>query len=499
MSREAPRFHITLRQPGKSDVVDLENSSTKVMSVEFADHEKKVDTLNIQVDNWDLANFDDPVWAHGNTLDFVFGYANRMSPDRRFIIRKVTGGQTLTIEAHAESVKMDKKPKTRKFLNSTRSQVIRQIAREAGYSARDTNIEDTTEVFEVITQSNLTDAQFVRKLAHLEGFQFRVGFDGFRWHRRKVGQAPIRKLIYYTDPGRGDILDFSVTNDITRRPGRTKVKGRDPERMENIDETADNSTETDRGVLQKKMVAIGTFDGETGDLNTQQVAAQDEERPSNVQTREDARREAKGRFIRSQQVAVKMDMTIVGDPDMLAMSVIEIEGMGKRLSGKYYVKSATHLWGAAAPTTQLELITDGFQSAYGASNEFGALQAALAGCYEELIAIVSSIKNSTIRGRTEAFGQLIYNLGNTLDSSDALKVVRAGKQLAIYAKSVGETAAAEIYLGCVAIARRLLTKDEEDASGKANTNEPRDPGELTPVGEIEGEGGTLRIDRRGLD
>lgn len=402
MSRGAPRWYISV-DPGDGDeAIDV---SDNVLSLEFEDNERKVDTLRITVDNADLSYFDNPAFQRGRVLRFSFGYESELSPVRTAIIKKQTGGRTLTIEAKSLATAMDRVPRRRRFENMTRSQVARQVAQEYGFSAQNLQIEETEEEFETITQANQTDAQFLRKLAHLQRFEFFVDFDGLHWHKRKVGQKPIRKFIYFTDPNLGSILDFSVDNDITRKPGRVRVKGRDPLEGEDLDVAADNDSETDRDVLQPKLAAYGVIDEEAMSLdvhspyswsgllaNARELAAHEVTVASNAQTEAEAKAEARGRFTKVQQTAVKMTLLIIGDPTLVAKSVIEIEGMGTRLSGKYYVKSAAHrLSRSGGYDTELKLITDGF----GGPRRGGARGTCRHDIQEALDALYQALNNSS--------------------------------------------------------------------------------------------------------
>lgn len=57
------------------------------------------------------------------------------------------------------------------------------------------------------------------------------------------------------------------------------------------------------------------------------------------------RRSARARALAAQQTTVKLSIDIVGDPFFLAKSIIMVEGIGERLSGRYYVSDVTHKGG----------------------------------------------------------------------------------------------------------------------------------------------------------
>jgi hypothetical protein len=99
--------------PGQHEVPvggSLVHSETclQVLSFVYENSEQKADKLVLSVDNWDLKNFDDPVWKKGNLLEVSWGYPGDMAPTRQVVIQKVTGFQVLSIEGHATSVLMNK-------------------------------------------------------------------------------------------------------------------------------------------------------------------------------------------------------------------------------------------------------------------------------------------------------------------------------------------------------------------------------------------------------
>lgn len=356
MSRRAPHIYVTIDredQNGEDKALDL---TEKIISLTYVDAERKADKLVLEVDNYDLSNFDDPIWRKGNFIRVGFGYAGNMSPQREVVIKKVTGFQRLRVEAYAKSVLMHKDKKNRIFEDMTRSEVVKMIAEENGYSGEFLNIQETGTKVPVISQPAMTDAALIARLARLEGFEFYVDFDGFHFHERKVGQQPLREYTYFIDQGQGDILNINIENDITAKPGRVKRKGRNPITKETIDETADNTTDTNRQVTGG---AFEIVDGETATTALMSRSSSEEVQPTSQPTAEAAQAEAKGRFRRVQQTAVKMTMTTIGDPQVLAKTVVRINGIGRRLSGVYYVKEVEHVLSPEGYVQNLKLIKDG--------------------------------------------------------------------------------------------------------------------------------------------
>jgi hypothetical protein len=272
--RTEPVFFVKVKPEGGGDErVDL---SERVLSFVFEDSEKKADKLVLTVDNWDLSNFDDPVWKKGNLLEVAWGYPGEMAPARECVIQKVTGFQQLSVEAHAKSVLMNKLAKCRTFENKKRSDVAREVAEENGYGGQLQDIEDTGEVLPLITQARMTDAQFLRQLATREGFEFYVDFDGLHFHRRRLDQRPVRVFRWYTAPEVGEVLAVNIENDVTAKPGAVSVRGRDPFTRRDIDERGSNATTTRDSLAP----VIELVDPETGSTRLKRRNVSEEVRPS---------------------------------------------------------------------------------------------------------------------------------------------------------------------------------------------------------------------------
>jgi hypothetical protein len=358
--RTEPVFYVkVVPEGGGAERVDL---SDRVLSFTFEDSEKKADKLVLTVDNWDLSNFDDPVWKKGNLLEVSWGYPGEMAPARECVIQKVTGFQQLSVEAHAKSVLMNKVARCRTFENKKRSDVAREVAEENGYGAQLQDIEDTGEVLPLITQARMTDAQFLRQLATREGFEFYVDFDGLHFHQRRLGQRPVRVFRWYTAPEVGEVLAINIENDVTAKPGAVRVRGRDPLTRRDIDERGSNATTTRDSLAP----VIEIVDPETGSTRLERRNVSEEVRPSPEASAGTARREADARYRRSQHTTVELTATVLGDPNVLAKTVVEFQGISQRLSGKYFVKEAKHKIDSSGYTVELKCLRDGTSEVGGA-------------------------------------------------------------------------------------------------------------------------------------
>lgn len=345
--RDAPQFFVridtdagaerclTYNTPGVGD--PNHDRATHVLSFEYHDRESKVDLVKFVIANNDLSHLDDPIWKKGQRIFVRWGYPGRMSPERAAIVTSVKGFQQLTVEAKAESILMNKIVRARLFEHTKRSEVVRQIARENGYSDDTMFVDDTEHVFESVSQARLTDAQFLQRLARLEGFEFYVDFDGLHWHRRQVEQRPVRRYVWSRD-NFGELLSIHVDNDITGKPGRTRMRGRDPIEGADIDESAGTGDGGEAALAEIYEV----IDPVTGQGSIEKRVQQEDTRPTSVSDAAAAAREARGRHLKHQQTAVKLRVTAIGDPIQLAKTVVQLDGVGKRLGVRYYVREVVH-------------------------------------------------------------------------------------------------------------------------------------------------------------
>jgi uncharacterized protein len=361
--RTEPSLFVRVVPEGRAaERVDV---SERVLSFVYEDAEHKADKLVLSVDNWDLRNFDDPVWKKGNLLEVSWGYPGDMAPTRQVVIQKVTGFQVLAVEGHGTAVLMNKVARCRTFENVRRSDVVRRIAHDNGYGTAVQDIEDTQHVLPLITQARMTDAQLLRRLADREGFQFYVDFDGLHFHQRRLGQRPTRVLRWFTPPVVGEVLTINIDNDVTAKPGAVSVRGRDPIRKKDIDERGSND-QTKRDSLAP---VIELVDPETGTTRFERRNIAEDIRSTAEPSSVTAKREADARYRAAQQLTVELSASVIGDPSLLAKTVVEIQGISRRLSGKYYVKEAKHKIDGAGYTVDLKCLRDGHSELGGAPSK----------------------------------------------------------------------------------------------------------------------------------
>lgn len=346
----APGFYVAVRPAGSQHE---ERVDDRVISLSFEDEESKADKLTLSINNYDLTQFDSPLWQPGNVVVFQFGYPGAMSPVRRMKIQTVKGFNPLAVEALGDEVQLNRQPKVdKRWEKVKRSEVVREIAKQYGVPDEKIHIKDTELVLPQVTQASLTDLQLIRALAAREGYEFFIDFDGWHFHPQNLAQAPIRTFTYFTDRTIGEIESISTEDDRgPGKPGAFVAQGRNPLTKETFKVTGSDASTRDRTTLTSERTAVSASDIYDDDSRAAPPppaagplggVAQDQVGASTEATQEAAQRSVNGAFRQQQMRAVTLSLTCRGDAQLLAKSTIRIDGLGPSMSGIYYVVRVKH-------------------------------------------------------------------------------------------------------------------------------------------------------------
>lgn len=361
-----PVFYVKVHLAGAygGGVVDV---TERVEDFTYDDNEAKVDTLKLSVRNDDCTQYDANVWAHGNEIEVSWGYVGDMGPARLCVINKTSGGLKMTIEANDRGCLLNKEKRVRTFgPQIKRSDVARTLAEEHGYGPDQQFIEDTEVVLEQVTQARMTDGELLRDMAKREGFELFVDFDGFHFHRRFLDQSPAYELTYYVGGkdvrGEGVITGWNVENDIyAKKAGAVDAKAVDPTKKSPIDLLVGNvDAKKGASLADEKLIISGISqkDGSATGDKIKGTGSKHLERSTEASAAA-AKRAALGALLKNQLTAALLTVDAVGIPRFLAKGVVKISGIGKTLSGNYYITQVTHKVGAKGYDMQVKCRRDG--------------------------------------------------------------------------------------------------------------------------------------------
>ena len=368
--RSAPCVYLTVTPPGQKvtrllmqyDAArglwnDPSAPELRLLSWDLEDRDRGADKLKLTLDNRNLANFDNEIWAFNGIVSFTWGYQGNMAPARQFVIRKVKGFQTLTIEAKDRAILLHRDQVVRTWKAVRFSDIARTIATEFGFRPEEIHVTGTQLVYECRQQAGLTAAQYLESMTKHLGWVWYIDDGGFYFGPRRFEQRPVRVFEWLTDPGAGDIINIDVDSDITRRPAKVTVTGRDPLKRKDITANGSNSATKRTDLAPNMMVSVDAQTSQvsvaaTGDTAVKSTAAA---------FGAAAKQQADAGYLRGQRLAVKLKLTVVADPQVAAKQVVEVRNISRKLSGKYYIKIAHPKGDASGLVQELELITNGMQ------------------------------------------------------------------------------------------------------------------------------------------
>ncbi len=231
----------------------------------------------------------------------------------------------ITVRGYDRAHRLHRGRQIKTYQNMSDSDIVRQIASSVGLSAQ---VESTSPMRDWVLQNNQTNWDFVKELAARNGFEVFVDDRTLYFRKPKRGQdaAPEQKL-WET------LLSLRVSTSSAFQVNEVIVRGWDPDGKQAI-----------VGHASSGDMAPQIGDSQTGAQVTSSSFGQSKvyvvNRPVANQAAADSLaravyNELDGAFIQAEGICL-------GDPDIKPGKTIQISTLGTRLSGKYYVTSATH-------------------------------------------------------------------------------------------------------------------------------------------------------------
>ncbi|TFG42797.1 MAG: phage late control D family protein [Bacteroidia bacterium] len=270
----------------------------------------------------------------GNTIKIKMGYENDLLD---MLTGKITSLEpsffsgetpTLIVKGYDPSYDYFKKPSPEKqFVDMKYSDIVRSIASDAKLDP----VIDTTEKYETpITKTNReTYYVFLEKLANKVGYQLKIDnktlyFTKYEDDADAILTLELGKDIISFKPSirtTGLITEVEVRGHNPQDPSKPFVgtaKAGDERKQESGKKTGSQIAEEYYGTVKKIVSSV------------------------NVNSEEHAKMIAQSKLNKDSDNLIEGDVQCIGMPVIRAGVNITIEKVGKRFSGKYYVKSTTH-------------------------------------------------------------------------------------------------------------------------------------------------------------
>lgn len=281
---------------------------------------------------------DEDVFAIGDEIDVRLGYAG--APLQSVMVGEVTGLEpafasdrlpSLTVRGYDRRHRLQRGGKIRTFVEKKDSDIAAQIAQEAGLQAE---VEDTRVMHKYVIQGNQTDMEFLRERARRINFEIIV--TGRKLIYREVASARQPTLRLSLEQ---DLFEFRAHLSSVGQVAKVKVRGWNPaEKTEVIGEAARAAPM--RGRRAGPALVEEAFGSSQELLAVPLMSAASE-----------AEQIARGRLQALALGLIRGEGACPGRPDLRAGSVVDLQGIGKRFSGAYYVTVVSHRYGIEGYST----------------------------------------------------------------------------------------------------------------------------------------------------
>lgn len=296
---------------------------------------------------------DADLFREGNGVMIEMGYVNQTRPMLDGEITRISptfpegGTPTLRVEGHTRMHRLQGSRKTRTFKDMTDAQIAGQIARELGLQ---TQIEDTGTKHAYLAQVNQTDLEFL--LGRAEQIHFEVLVEGktLIFRRARLGQSASYTLVW-GNPSKSfgvgstvmPLRSFEPTLNTLQQVSGVTVRGYDPKtKKEIVGRAGTGSEESKMGNSAGGETASQAFDG-------RQIEEVSVDVP--VASQQEADQLAQAIYNRKAMELVTGTGATIGLPDLRPGRTVELEGLGPRFSGRYYVTQTTHSVGGSGYLT----------------------------------------------------------------------------------------------------------------------------------------------------
>ncbi len=273
---------------------------------------------------------DDDQFKEGNAVEVDMGYRDNM---KTLFKGEITGlepdfpheqSPTLTVTGYDRRHRLMARRKTRTFLSMKDSEIAGQIAADWSLTPE---VEDTRVTLDYVLQHNQTDFEFLQERARRIGHEMVVTDRVLHFRPRKSDGRAVLTLSRDVE-----LLDFSARLTTMGQVEEVYVQGWSAKEKKDVVAKSRIGDERQMGGSASGPAATRrAFSGTGGTAVNTPVLSQAE-----------ADQLAQGWFGEMALSYVEGYGKCIGEPDLRAGILVDIEGVGRRFSGSYYVTSTEH-------------------------------------------------------------------------------------------------------------------------------------------------------------
>ena len=343
-----PAFQVSVN--GSNLEADISKNLQQVQVVKSKPDEH--DTFSLTIVNsppkmrWTHTH-DAELFREGNTVAIKMGYADDLQDLMEGEITGInptfpeSGLPTVEVKGQSRLHWLHGDHKTRTFQNMTDKQIAEKLAQEACLEVK---AEDTQVQYDYVMQPNQTDLQFLRARAKLIHFEVLVEKKTLIFRKAKETDPKIYTLVWapvqqglLTGPNTLPLKSFSPNMDVFKQVSQVQHRAWDYNSKQVIVGQADAGDITKMGGTQSGgEVRASAFRKPRQQVRVRTPAASQGELDQGT----------KAAYHESAMNLISGSGTTIGVPDLRSGSVVDLQGLGPRFSGQYYIDEATHTIGS---------------------------------------------------------------------------------------------------------------------------------------------------------
>ena len=273
---------------------------------------------------------DDDFLSEGSDVEIDMGYRDNMET---LFKGEITGLEpefpnaqppVLTVRGYDRRHRLMGKRKSRTFLNMKDGEIANQIAGDWSLSPE---VEDTQVRLDYVLQNNQTDFEFLQERANRIGYEMVVTDTTLHFRPRKSNGSAVLTLRREVE-----LLDFSARLTTMGQVEEVCVRGWDPKDKKEVTARSQTGDERQMGGSASGPAATRRAFNGTGHTTVRMP----------LLSQAEADQLAKGWFGEMALRYVEGHGVCIGQPDLRAGTLVQIDGVGRRFSGTYYVTSTEH-------------------------------------------------------------------------------------------------------------------------------------------------------------
>ena len=329
--RDAPSFKVLVDGSELPDEAALD-----VLEVRLTDNVEGAGSFTITFNNWnsqtqEFKYIDGDLLVEGAEVEVKVGFVD----DQKSMMKgEVTAlepefmagaAPTLRIHGYDHLHRLRRGRNTRSYTGMKDSDIARKIASSLNLGSE---VDETDITHDYVLQNNMTDIDFLLERARRVGYEVTVKDKKLNFRKRTNDKDKLVSLDFGLT-----LTSFFPRLNTLSQVGEVVVQGWDPKKKEAISGGAQPGDENKKmgGGQLGPSVSKQAFFNATACVVNKPVATEGE-----------ATVIAKGKFNEMALDFITGEGTAIGNTDIRAGGVVELNGLGRRFSGLYYVTSSTH-------------------------------------------------------------------------------------------------------------------------------------------------------------